>query len=306
MKESADWLEISVEVAGIDSELAADLLRQACPGGVVIAPAFRLDSAIDSYVVDGDAPALVRGYLPASNQTGRIRHSLRLVFSMAPLQTAPRWHRSRPVHEESWRDSWKKHFGILRIGRALVVKPSWVRYVRKGGETVIEIDPGMAFGTGQHQTTAMCLRSLEELVRPGMSVLDLGCGSGILSIAAAKLGATDVLALDLDPLAVKAARENAVANGVTHIVESREGTLSDKASTHDTFDIIAANISGLTLERLAPALASELSPTGVLIASGFLEDAVTGLSKAFTDAGLQVRRIDDDGVWRAIIAYRAP
>jgi ribosomal protein L11 methyltransferase len=295
-----DWLEISVEVSGIDSELAADLLRQACSGGVAIEPAFRLDRAIDAYVVDGDAPALVRGYLPSSAESDRIRRSLRLALSMAPLQAQPRWRRARRVPEESWRDSWKKHFGIQRIGRALVIKPSWVSYASKGGETIIEIDPGMAFGTGQHPTTAMCLRALEDRVQSGMSVLDLGCGSGILSIAGAKLGATRILALDLDPLAVKAATENAAANVASHSVDVQEGSLGPDMPL---FDIIVANISGLTLERLAPALAAALhSPGGVLIASGFLEDAVTALSRAFADAGLTVEQVIDDGLWRAIIA----
>ncbi len=227
-----EWLEIAVEVAGIDADLAADIMRQACSGGV------------------------------------------------------------------AWRDSWKKHFGIQRHGRALVVKPSWTHYRLKRGEIVIDIDPGMAFGTGQHPTTAMCLRALEDHVRPGSRVLDLGCGSGILAIAAAKLGAEQVLALDIDPNAVRAAQENASANGVADVIDVREGTV-DVAS--GPFDLIVANISGLTLERLAVQLARPLRPGGWLIASGFLEDAVAGLSCAFESAGLTVKVVED-GVWRAIMA----
>jgi ribosomal protein L11 methyltransferase len=168
----------------------------------------------------------------------------------------------------------------------------------------------MAFGTGQHPTTAMCLRALEEFVRPEEAVLDLGCGSGILGIAAAKLGAARVLALDVDPNAVKAARENAAANGVAPIVEVREGTLAVEASrpgadspeADQAFDVIAANISALTLERLAPALARSLAPDGVLITSGFLADAVEDLNRAYGTEGLNVDRVVEDGVWRAIIA----
>jgi ribosomal protein L11 methyltransferase len=144
----------------------------------------------------------------------------------------------------------------------------------------------------------MCLRALEDLVRPGMSLLDLGCGSGILALAAAKLGAARVLALDIDPNAVRAARENAAANAVAPVVDVREETLGDG----ETFDLVVANISGLTLERLAPAIAGSINPAGVLITSGFLEDAVGGLTQAYDAAGLAVDSVVGEGVWRSIIA----
>lgn len=297
------WLEIAVEVAGIDAELAADLLRQGCSGGVAIEPGHRLDRSIDAYVVDGDAPALVRGYIPAAEDYRRIRDGMRIAFKMAPVQSAPKWRRVRRIREESWRDAWKKHFGIQRIGRSLIVRPSWVDYKVRDGETVIQIDPGMAFGTGQHQTTAMCLRAIEEQVRPGTRVLDLGSGSGILGIAAAKLGADRVLAIDLDPQAVKATNENAGINGVTGILEAREGTLERAAG--ERFDIIVANISGLILERLSADIARALAKGGLLVASGFLEDAVDRLKGAFELAGLGIERVVEEGVWRAILARRA-
>lgn len=301
---SDPWFEIAVEVAGIDSETAADLLRQACSGGVAIEPGHRLDPAIDAYVVDGDAPALVRGYIPESEDYDRIRGSLRLALKMAPLRSPPKWRRVRKLREASWRDAWKKHFGVQRIGSALVVRPSWVDYRIKGSETVIQIDPGLAFGTGQHPTTAMCLGALEELARPGVSVLDLGSGSGILGIAAAKLGAARVLALDTDPQAVKATGDNVAINDVAAVVEPREGALESAGG--ETFDIIVANISGLTLGRLADRFAASLKAEGALIASGFLEDAVSGLRQAFENAGLRIERVVDEGVWRAIVARRMP
>ncbi len=308
------WLEIAVEVAGIDSEVAADVMRQVCPGGVAIEPASRLDAATDTYIVDGDAPAIVRGYLPSGPDSRHVQRSLRLALNMAPLSASggpPRWYRARRLRERSWRDSWKRHWGVQRLGRAIVVAPSWVTYRVKDGETVIRIDPGMAFGTGQHPTTAMCLRALEEHLSPGCEVLDLGCGSGILAIAAARLGARHVVALDTDPMAVKATAENAAANGVSQLIEVREGTLAAKTSRRDVstpstaaFDIIVANISGLTLERLAPALATALAAGGLLILSGFLEDSAASVGGACADSGLSVERVVAEGVWRAIIARR--
>jgi ribosomal protein L11 methyltransferase len=299
--EAGRWLEIAVEVAGIDAETVADAFRQCCSGGVAIEPAARLEG--EAYVVDGDAAALVKGYLPPGEDSAGVRRSLRLALRFAPLERPPRWRRARRLREEDWRDSWKRYFRPQRIGKRLLVKPSWATCEVAAGDTVIEIDPGMAFGTGQHPTTAMCLRALEERLRPGDAVLDLGAGSGILAIAAAGLGAKRVLALDIDPQAVKAARENAAANGVQGVVEVREGTLPEGAPG-ERCDMVVANISGLTIERLAPAFAESLHEGGTLIVSGFLEDSVDGLSRALEAAGFRMKRVDAEGVWRAITAAR--
>jgi ribosomal protein L11 methyltransferase len=289
-------------VAGIDAETVADAFRQCCSGGVAIEPAARLDG--ETYVVDGDAAAVVKGYLPPGEDSAGVRRSLRLALRFAPLERPPRWRRARRLREEDWRDSWKRYFRPQRIGRRLLVKPSWATYQATAGDTVIEIDPGMAFGTGQHPTTAMCLRALEERLRPGDAVLDLGTGSGILAIAAARLGAERVLALDTDPQAVKAARQNAAANGVASTVEVREDTLPEGAG-EERFGLIVANISSLTIERLALAFADSLRDGDTLIVSGFLEDTVEALSGALTAAGFRVERVDAEGVWRAITAVRA-
>jgi len=299
---AGDWLQMAVEVAGIDSELVADALRPHCPGGVAIEPALRPLPGGDSYLIDGDGPATVKGYLPAG-ESARLRRSLRLALRFAPLQRPPRWRRARRLPEDGWRDAWKRYFGVLRVGQRLVVKPSWAKYTPREGDIVIQIDPGLAFGTGQHPTTAMCLRALEELVEPGMAVLDLGTGSGILAMAAARLGADRVLALDLDPQAVKAARRNAAHSGLAGVVEVREGTLDEEGG--DPFDLIVANISGEAIKRLAPAFARSLNAGGWVVASGFLEDAAGGLALAIESVGLAVERVLAEGAWRAIVARKA-
>jgi ribosomal protein L11 methyltransferase len=309
---SGPWLEIAVEVAGIDAEIAADLLRQACPGGVAIETPSRLDRATETYVPDGDAASLVKGYVRPADDVERLRRNLEIALQAAPLQRPAVWHEARELADEDWRDAWKKYFGVQRVGQRLVIVPSWVEHRAKPDDIILRIDPGMAFGTGQHPTTAMCLAALEDaLAGVGASagcrtplqagVLDLGCGSGILAIAAAKLGASHIVAVDIDPQAIKATRANAAENGVAGVIEAREGTLEAES---EQFDIVVANISGLTLERLAPLLARALAPGGRLIASGFLEDAVDGLRAAFADAGLSVERTVEDGIWRAIIARR--
>lgn len=297
---SDQLLEITVEVAAIDAEIAADLLRQACSGGVVIETPSRLDRETDTYVPDGDGAALVKGYLHPGEDTDRTLQNMRLALQAGPLQRPAEWREPRLLAGEDWRDSWKRYFGVQRIGRRLVIVPSWVDHTPKPDDVVLRIDPGMAFGTGQHQTTAMCLAALEDVITGEESVLDLGCGSGILAIAAAKLGAARILALDTDPQAVKATAENAAANNSP--VESREGTIGPG----ETFGVIAANISGLTLTRLAPAIAASLNPGGALIASGFLDEALDTVGTAFETAGLHIERVIEDGQWRAIIARKHP
>lgn len=300
---SGDWLEIVVEVAGIDAETVADIFRQACEGGAAIQPSSRLDRTTDTYILDGDGPALVKGYTHPGPDAQRLQESLRLAVMAAPLVREARWQEAAVLAEESWRDAWKKHFGLQRIGESLVIRPSWVDYRLRDGDVVIEIDPGMAFGTGQHPTTAMCLRLLEEFVSDGSAVLDLGCGSGILAIAAARLGATRILAVDTDPQAVSATRENVAANNVSGRIEVREGSLEPRAG--ERFDIVVANISGLALERLASAVHASLTNGGRLIASGFLEESVPAVKQAFDLADLAVERTVEEGVWRSIVARRA-
>lgn len=296
--------EISVETAGVDAELVADAFRQACSEGVAIEAPSRFDRETETYLLDGDAPAIVKGYIPADEDAARITDALGLALQAAPLDRPLVWQRSRLLRETDWRDAWKKHFGIQRIGHGIVIVPSWIEYKKREGEIVIRIDPGMAFGTGQHPTTAMCLRALEEIGPDGAAVLDLGCGSGILSIAAVFLGAHRVIALDTDPQAIKVAAQNAAENGVAEGIELRVGTIGEESAPDETFDLALANISGLAVERLTPALAAVLKPGGRLIAGGFLEDRVEDLRRTFEANGLRVVRVIEDGVWRTILSRR--
>jgi len=299
------WLEITVEVAGIDAEIAADLLRQACPGGVAIETPSRLDRETETYVPDGDATALVKGYFHPGPDADRVQQNMRLALQTAPLQRPAVWREPTLLADADWRDSWKRYFGVQRIGKHLVIVPSWEKYTPKPDDVVLRIDPGMAFGTGQHQTTAMCLAALEKVfpyftepwhAGEPIDVLDLGCGSGILAVAAAKLGATRVVALDTDPQAIKATIENAATNSVD--IEAREGSIE---SPDEKFDIIVANISGLTLERLAPMIAGSLRKDGELIISGFLDESEKNLHLAFERLRVMWMETLRDGEWRAMI-----
>lgn len=303
------WTEITLETDPADAELVADLLRQHCSGGVAVEYRGSFpEGAGWAATPEGDIAAsarraLVRAYLPSDEATPQHRRSLRLALRFAPLRRPPRWLRPRRLREEDWQRSWQRHLRARRIGRVLV-NHSWDRREARAGDIVIEIDPGLAFGTGEHPTTAMCLRALQRAVRPGDRALDLGTGTGILAIAAAKLGAAPVLALDIDPQAVRAAGENARRNGVAERVCARLGTLTPEVAGEGPFQVIAVNIDGLTLERLAPLLARALAPGGRLVASGFLQESADALAQALSRHGLRTLERLEDPPWAALLAVK--
>ncbi|MGQ9502924.1 MAG: 50S ribosomal protein L11 methyltransferase [Anaerolineae bacterium] len=223
----------------------------------------------------------------------------------------------RTLTETDWAEAWKASYHTFHVGRCLVIKPSWEIYHPLPHECVIAMDPGMAFGSGLHATTRLCLALLEEHLRPGDTVLDLGSGSGILAIAAARLGATCVLALDIDPEAVRVARENVQRNGLESIIIVHHGTLTregmlqlgapsavpaSRLSAPQRWNMILANLLAGTIIELAPALARNLLPAGVLIASGLITEQSAKVSEALSAQDLEVVAQRSEGEWIAICA----
>jgi ribosomal protein L11 methyltransferase len=282
---SARWLELSVEVPPDAEEAVADVLRRHVYGGVIIEGA--------------EASVVVKGYLPADGDLGRRRRALRRQLAALAL---PSTLRSRWLSQEDWAHAWKEFFPVLRVSPRLVVCPTWRSHRPREGEAVIRLDPGMAFGTGQHPTTLMCLRALEELLQPGVDVLDLGTGSGILALAAARLGAASVLALDVDPQAAAVARENVRLNRLEAVVQVGEGGLDEPP--RPAFDLAMANISAAVIVEMAPALAEVLRPGGVLIVAGFSAESAERVSSALARSGLVVERALADSDWHGLIARR--
>jgi len=226
--------------------------------GVGIQSLNKLDAEITTFLPSGSDSRLARIEIGVN--------LAKSITSMGDLQISPL------DNETDWRNAWKDHFSVLHITDRIVIKPSWIEYVANESELIIEIDPGFAFGTGYHPTTHSCLALLETHITQGAEILDLGTGSGILSIAAAKLGAANVLGLDIDPLCVKAANNNAKTCGVTSITQFITGSLPSEKIHHNNYDCVVANISSrIGIEKSVDIL-EVLKPSGILILSGIINN----------------------------------
>ena len=202
------------------------------------------------------------------------------------------------VNEEDWANNWKQYYHTQRIGKRIVVTPSWEEYTPAEGEVQMRLDPGMAFGTGTHDTTRLCLELLEEVVTPETRILDVGTGSGILSVGGVLLGAPSALGVDIDPVAVKVANENAEINKVNGKTEFVCGDLTDKV--HGKFEIVTANIVADVIIRLLSTVKNYLLKGGVLIVSGIIDTRADEVENACHEAGFVTEKRLEHGGWVAI------
>ena len=298
------WLELSVSAPPEFVEPLSHIFYRYGHGGVALEQqgGFNPD--------EGETPSdtawvTLKTYLPINESTeerrGRIDVGVRLVAHVGPVSELT----ARTVDEDEWQNSWKEHFHALRVGRRLVVKPSWRDYEPQADDVIVELDPGMAFGTGHHPTTRTCLEQLERVVTPGASVLDFGCGSGILSIAASKLGASSVLGIELDSPAVRVAKRNVRDNGAQHNVRVVEGTLPHPEARAAAFDVAVANISAKVVSESARELARVVRPGGVVIASGIIVGNKGVVERAMSAVGASLRETVTDGDWVTLV-YGAP
>lgn len=293
------WVELSVEAHPEAVDAIADVFRQHGTNGVAV------EQPISSHIEGEESPLttgnrVIRAFLPANDRVeeeiSRIESDLwhLQAFDLSPIGSLHR----RNVEEEDWAHGWKEHFHPLKIGR-VVIKPSWREWQETAGEIVVELDPGMAFGTGLHPTTRLMIEGLQDRVKPGMEVLDLGTGSGILAIPAARLGAR-VTALDISDVAVEVARENVAVNGVGDRISVAEGTI--EAVAGQRFDLILANIIASVLVDIAPSVAAALRPGAEVLASGIIDERVDLVRSAFNDAGLEIAGGVKEGDWWLIVA----
>lgn len=299
------WLELTVSVHPEAIESVSELFSQYAPGGVAIEePIELLDEGQEYRVITGQ-PVLVHAYLPIDGKEEEARQRIAeglWHFSsigehfVGELQT-------REVNEEDWANAWKDYFHVTHIGQRLVIRPSWREYTPKSHEVMLTLDPGMAFGTGLHPTTRLCLELVEQYTQQGMRVLDVGTGSGILAIAAAKLGAASVYAIDNSSVAFESATSNVAENGLSDKIQTVLGILDDAEAQRmaGQYDLVVANIIAHIIGSIAPQLARVVAPTGQLVVSGIIEARLHDALDPLLAEGMEVvdeRKIDD---WLALV-----
>lgn len=302
------WLELKVSTHPEAVESVSELLSSYAPGGVAIEEPIELIDEGQEYRVLTGQPVNVHAYLPIDGREEdarqRIAEGLWHLASLGPQFVGEL--STRTVNEEDWANAWKEYYHVTHIGSRLVIRPSWRDYTPKDHEVVLELDPGMAFGTGLHPTTRMCLEQLEKYVQPEMSAIDVGTGSGILALAAAKLGARSVYCIDNSSVAVESATTNAAINGLSERVSVVLGVLDDVEAERmaGQYDLVLANIIARVIGGIALQLAQVMAPGALLIASGIIEERCHEAEQPLLQAGLRlVERVMIDD-WVTLVMTR--
>jgi ribosomal protein L11 methyltransferase len=290
------WVELSLFAAPEAVDAVAEVFRSHGVTGVAVEE--EIAAGGDEGFDRTGASARILAYVPdgadAGDKVRRIEEGIwhLRAFDLAPMSPVT----TRLLDEEDWATAWKEHFHPLRVGRRIVVKPTWRDYESSAGDVVIELDPGMAFGTGLHPTTRMMLEVMETsgVVTTDSSVLDVGTGSGILAIAAAKLGARRIVALDVEAVAVDVATENVSVNEVSDVVTVAKGSIDD---SEETFDVIFANIIATVIADMVPDFAERMTPASTLLVSGIIDERAHLVADAFERSNIRIAETRRDGDW---------
>lgn len=301
-----EWLEVSVEVEPDEQEIVSQILMdQGIQGIEIIDPeAFRrvleenryLDYADDGFINSYGDKIILRAYFQAGRDEQQLKAELKKAFSLL-MEKPPEKLHIRLRDDSEWKDNWKKHYKTFSISDRVVIRPSWEEYKPEEGKVVIEMEPGMAFGSGTHETTRMCAVMLDDLVKGDEMVLDLGCGTGILGIIAAKLGAGAVTFVDIDDAACKTARENIQKNQVESRAEVLQGELKDLPEKQ--YDLIIINIIADVILSLLPGLKKYAGEHTAILLSGIIRDRKQEIVDMAQRLGYRIVRELHDGEWVA-------
>ncbi len=301
------WTEIKLKIPTARAEEAAGIANMVVPYGLYLEDYSDLEQQaveiahidlIDEELLQKNRDeAIIHLYLPSNENA---RESLSFLKERFEAVHIPFQADTDTVDPKDFENNWKKYFKSTEIGRRLCICPSWEQYNNKENRKVLKIDPGAAFGTGTHATTAMCLALLDQFITPNQTVLDIGCGSGILSIAAVLLGAERATGIDIDPVAVKVARENAALNGLSEKTEFLVGNLNEKITSR--YSVVCANIVADVIMALAPDVPGLLAPGGRFLCSGIIDSRAEEVRAALLRAGLQITNTVTESNWVAFAA----
>lgn len=303
---SAQWLELIVQCDAEAVEPIAELFAtHGFNQGVAIEEPFTQDGDGDNFQVDPAGLVTVRTYLPSIDTRPEVLDSIRRAL----------WHLGRirtvgdleiaTIAEEDWANAWKAHYSVHKVGNRVLVRAPWHDYHPSAVEVVIELDPGMAFGTGLHPSTQLSMKAIERELRPGASVLDVGIGSGILATGAALLGAGNVDGVDIEPVAVRSARDNASRNHVDAVVHVEQGSVGEGQPFQGAYDLVVANIIARVLIELSDALHRAVRPGGALILAGIIDTKEESVRAAFTRPDLHLAQRDTAEDWVSLTYHRS-
>lgn len=311
-----NWIEIKIKTKREAVEAVSNIFYEAGTKGVVIEdPKDYLQKSKDRWdyievpenLEIGNDEVIVTGYLIEDSTIGeKIRHigSRLKELSTFGLDAGKCEMQTSIISDANWAENWKKYYKPTLIGKNIVICPSWENFNNNTEKIVITLDPGMAFGTGTHETTAMCLELLENYIKKEFVVIDMGCGSGVLSIAAAKLGASKVLAIDKDDVACRTAKENAKLNNTESKIQViKKDELKDVGIKAE---LIVANIIADTIIELCPSISSHLKDNGIFIASGIIQDKKLSVIKALEKNGFSIIDLINRDEWVTIVSLQGP
>lgn len=301
------WFELRVDVDSEAVEPVAELFSQhGFNEGVAIDEPYSQDGDGDNLVIDTGQLFTVRTYISDVDYRPDIVDQIRkALYFLGSMRTVGELHVST-LKEEDWANAWKQHFTVHRIGERVVIRPPWLGYSPEGNEVVVELDPGMAFGTGLHPSTQLSVLGVEQLVQGDERVLDVGTGSGILAIAAINLGAAHVDAVDVEAVAVRSAVENAHRNGVEDRLTVAVGSVGAGEPFQGEYDIVLANIIARILIELGEALVGQTRPGGHLLLAGIIDEREADVVAAFDELGATVVNRRSESDWVSLVLQRQP
>lgn len=305
-----NWIELSVKTEFDAFEAISDLLTDFGANGVAIEDTSNMQNDLDllywDYVDENikhqDQNVIIKAYYLENLYTEQMKLKIKDGISKIEkiLKISSSEISEKVINEEDWANEWKKHYKPIKVGQSIIVKPSWEDYTKQANEIVIEMDPGMAFGTGTHESTYMCLEFIEKFIGNRKRILDIGCGSGILSITGIKLGAESAFAIDIDEVAIKVAKENALNNKIQSNIVVKKAKIQE-INSGEKYDLVLANIVANVIIEISPIVKNFLDENGLFIISGIIKERQEEVQNCLKNNNYKIIETKNMGEWVAMV-----